>query len=258
MKDKKEQILIEKTKKVSVKEACAYSFMDGFGLRYVTPYALSMGATNTQIGLLSSIPGLLGNLSQLFTIKAMKFWKRRILIRWSVFIQAIMWLFLIIAGVPFFLFGIKTDFSPSAVIIIYTLLILVGAFAGPAWTYLMRDIVSKDRGEYFGKRNRIAGAVALVCMFIAGFILDYFKQTHIFIGFAILFFIAFLGRFVSSQLFKKHYEPRFKVNDKKYFTLFDFIKRMRHNNFGRFVIYFSLVSFAVAIAGPFFVVYLLF
>lgn len=43
--------------------------MDGAGSRYITPYALAIGANNTQIGLLTSIPSLLGNLSQLFTSK---------------------------------------------------------------------------------------------------------------------------------------------------------------------------------------------
>lgn len=255
--EKKEQELIAKTKKISVKEAAAYGVMDGFGSRYITPYALSVGANNTQIGLLSSVPGLLGSLSQLFTIKLMRHFSRKSIIFWGVFIQAIMWLFLIAAGIPFFLLGVKTSFSPNAIIIIYTLLILVGAIGGPAWVSLMRDLVSENRGEYFGKRNKISGIVALTCMFVAGFLLDYFKQTHIFIGFAVLFFIAFLGRFISSLLIKKHYEPKFQVDDTKYFTLLDFVKKMRHNNFGRFVIYFSLMSFACMIASPFFAVYLL-
>lgn len=249
-----ENVLIEKTKKLSIKEASAYSFMDGFGLRYVGPYALAVGANNTQMGLLSSLPGLIGNLSQLFTIKAMRRWTRKKIIFSGVLLQAIMWLFLIGAGIPFFIYGIKNDFSPNAVIIIYTILALVGAFAGPAWSSMMRDLVPKNRGEYFGNRNRIAGLVALICMFVAGFILDYFKQTHIFIGFAIMFFIAFIGRFISAMTFRKHYDPKFCVDDKKYFTIWDFIKKMRQNNFGRFVMYFSLLSFACAIASPFFVV----
>ncbi len=253
----KEQELIEKTKKLSVKEAGAYSFMDGFGLRYVTPYALAVGANNSQIGLLSSVPGLLGNLSQLFTIKLMRKFSRKKIVFWGVFLQAIMWLFLIGAGIPFYLWGMKTSFSPNAVIIIYTLLILFGAVGGPAWTSLMRDLVSTNRGSYFGRRSKIAGFIALVCMFIGGFILDYFRQTHVFIGFAILFVIAFFGRFTSAMLFRKHYEPKFEVDDKKYFTLVDFVKKMRHNNFGRFVMYFSLLSFACAIASPFFAVFML-
>jgi MFS family permease len=76
--------------------------------------------------------------------------------------------------------------TPNLIIIVYTLLILFGAFGGPAWISWMKDLVTADSGKYFGKRSRIATLIALICMFIGGFILDYFKQTHIFIGFIIL------------------------------------------------------------------------
>jgi MFS family permease len=231
--------------------------MDGFGFRYVTPYALSVGANNTQIGLLSSLPGLLGNLSQLLTFKFMKYFSRKKIIFWGVFLQALMWLLLIAAGIPFFIYGLKNNLSADLIILIYTLIVAFGAFAGPAWTSLMRDLIPLNRGAYFGKRNQVIGIVSLISMFIAGFLLDYFKHTHIYLGYILMFLIAGVGRFVSSLLFNKHYYPKFKVDDTKYFSLFDFIKKMRENNYGRFVLYFSMVSFACAIASPFFAVYVL-
>jgi MFS family permease len=253
----KEQKLIEKTKKLSIFEGGAYSIMDGFGFRYVTPYALSVGANNTQIGLLGSLPGLFGTLSQLLTFKFMKYFPRKKIIFWSVFLQALMWIFLIAAGIPFFIYGLKNTLSSNLVIFIYTLLVLFGSFAGPAWTSMMRDLVPTNRGAYFGKRNQVVGIVALICMFVAGFLLDYFKQTNIYLGFMLMFLIAGVGRFISSLIFNKHYDPKFQVDDSKYFSLFDFIKRMRENNYGRFVLYYSLISFSVAIASPFFVVFML-
>jgi MFS family permease len=251
-----EDNLIEEAKKTSVKEATAYSFMDGFGLRYISPFALAVGANNTQIGLLSSLPSLLGNLSQLFTLKAMKHWTRKKIVYLGVFIQSLLWLALIGAGSIYFIFGNK-ELAPMFVVIIYTLLILAGAFSGPAWQSWMRDLVKKDIGVYFGRRSRIATTISLICTIIAGFILDYFKHTKIFLGFIILFSIAFIGRFISSRLMLKQYEPEFKSDDKYYFSLKDFIKRMHKNNFGRFVIYFSLVSLTVNISGPFLAVYML-
>jgi len=255
--NKKEQRLVDKTKKLSIREGSAYSVMDGFGFRYVTPYALSVGANNTQIGLLSSLPGLFGTLSQLLTFHFMKKFSRKKIISVGVFLQAFMWLVLIAAGIPFFIYGIKTNLSPNLVILTYTILVLFGSFVGPAWTSMMRDLVPLKRGEYFGRRNQIAGAVALSCMFIAGFMLDYFKQTHIYLGFIIMFIVAGAGRFVSAYLFTKHHDPKFEIDDKRYFSLLDFVKKMRENNFGRFVLYYSMFSFACAIASPFFVVYVL-
>lgn len=249
--------LIEKTKKISTKEAAAYSVMDGFGMRYVSPYALAVGASNTQIGLLSSLPSLFGNLSQLLTFRAMKIWSRKKIVFISVFLQALMWLFLIAAGSIYFVFDLHNRIPAYGVIGIYTMLILMGAFGGPAWVSWMKDIVKKDSGKYFGKRSRLATSISLICMFTAGFILDYFKGTKMFIGFAIIFFIAFLGRSTSALLMTRQYEPKILIEDKFYFSLKDFITRMHKNNFGRFVIYFSLVSLTVNVSSPFLAVYML-
>lgn len=254
---KTEEQLIEETKKISIKEASAYSFMDGFGVRYITPYALALGASNSQIGVLSAIPQLIGNLSQLYTLKEMNKWSRKKIVFTGVILQAIVWLFIISIGILPFVLGIKNAIAPSLLIFLYTLLILFGAFAGPAWNSWMKDLVQKGRGEYFAKRSMIASAIALICMLAAGFILDYFKQTKIFIGFIIIFFIAFMGRSIGAMLMLKQYEPEFKADKKAYFTLFEFIKKARNNNFGRYAIYTTLVMFAASIASPFFAVYLL-
>ncbi len=254
---KEELEKIEKTKKISIKEASAYSFMDGFGLRYITPYALAVGANNFHIGLLNALPSLLGNLSQLFTLKAMNKFSRKKIVFWAVLLQAIMWLVLLGAGTIYFMFNIHNQIPPYFVIIIYTLLIFFGAFGGPAWSSWMKDIITENRGDYFGRRARIAGIVSMVCLLIAGFILDYFENTKLFLGFIIIFFIAFLGRLISAILNLKQWEPEFKSDDRYYFSFFDFIKRMWFNNFGKFTIYYSLITLATAIAGPFFAVYML-
>jgi len=94
-------------------------------------------------------------------------------------------------------------------------------------------------------------------MLTAGFILDHFREGKIFFGFAILFGIACIGRYVSFYFLKKEYEPKAVVDEKAYFSFFKFIKKMPSNNFGRFVIFTSLTSFAVAIASPFFSVYMI-
>jgi hypothetical protein len=121
----------------------------------------------------------------------------------------------------------------------------------------MQDLVEDHRGEYFGRRSRISGLVLVTSMLAAGLILDHFSKTNISFGFLILFSLACIGRFVSFSFLKKQYEPKAVIDDKAYFSFFKFIKKMPSNNFGRFVIFTSLISFAVAIASPFFSVYML-
>jgi MFS family permease len=94
-------------------------------------------------------------------------------------------------------------------------------------------------------------------MLTAGLVLDHFKGEKIFFGFVILFGLACIGRYFSFYFLKKQYEPTPTRDEKAYFSFLQFVKKMSSNNFGRFVIFTSFVSFAVAIASPFFAVYML-
>ena len=169
-----EEKLKEDAKKISVKEAASYSLMDGFGLRFITPYALALNASRLQIGLLSSLPALFANFSQIFTPKLMEKYSRKRIVFTGIFIQSIMWLILIGIGFLYFFFDYNTSFF---LVLAYTLLILVGTATGPAWSSWMKDLThGTNVGEFFAKRGKIAVMIALFCMLIAGFILDYFKN----------------------------------------------------------------------------------
>lgn len=242
---------------LSVKEGATYSVMDGFGLRAITPFALQIGASNAQIGLLTSIPAIIGNVSQLWTAKAMERASRKRLVAWGVFLQALMWLPILGLGVLHFVFEVR-DFLPTTFIVLYTLLALFGAFVGPVWMSWMSDLVTSNGGSYFGRRNRICGIVALLSMLLGGLLLDTFKTAgHILIGFAVLFGVSFLARSFGAYLFTRKYEPQFQHTDDYYFSFRQFVAQMRHNNFGRFAIFDAFVSFAVAIGSPFVAVYML-
>lgn len=247
---------IERTKNIAIKEGSAYSLMDGFGLRFITPYALALGASNFQIGILSSLPTLIGHLVQLPFLKSMEKYSRKTIVFLGVLLQALFWIPLILIGFLYFYHGLSAKSAVIYLIISYTFMVIFGSIASPFWNSWMKDIIIKDIGSYFGKRNRVMGIAAILSMLIAGLILNYFGKNA-FYGFLIIFTIAFFGRIFSSFLITKQYEPKFEFNDGYYFTFFSFIKRMLSNNFGRFVLFASLISFATAIASPFFAVYML-
>lgn len=257
IKDIEEEKLKAQACQISIKEGSAYSVSEGFGLKYMTPYALALGANNTHIGLLSSIPSLIGSFFSLHGLHLMKELPRKRIVVTGVFTQALMWLALIGIGILYFVFGIDSDVAPILVIITYTLLVVAGAITGPAWNSWMKDIIPEKFGAYFGIRNRICGIVSLFTMLLAGFILDYFKRTKLFLGFIILFSVAFIGRSVSAYFFTKKYEPKFKSENHEHLTFVSFLKKIYKNNFGKFTLYMALLSLAVAIASPFFAVYML-
>ncbi len=256
---KREESLKAKSRNLSIVEGSAYSIMDGFGHRFITPYAVALNVSNSFIGLLSSVPSLLGSLAQLPASKLLEKNSRKKIVFTSVIIQALMWLPLISVGFIHYFFKTGIFLTSFLLLVSYVLIICSGAFASPAWNSWMKDLVPKDKAaSYFGKRNRIVGAVALISTFAAGFILNVSQEDNFIFGFTIIFLIAFLGRIISGLLFKKHYEPKRKSLPKDYYFSFaDFIKKMPGNNFGRYAIFTSLILFSAAIASPFFAVYML-
>jgi len=252
-----ERLLKEKARKNSIHDGSSYSIMDGMGLRYITPYALSMGISNKLIGILEVLPALIGNILRISFNKEYYKRSRKSIVLPFVLIQAFFWIPLISVGFAYFFLGLSLFYASLFLVISYSIIIIAGLIASPAWVSWMQDLVENNRGEYFGRRNKINGFVLVISMLTAGFILDYFQKRQIFFGFAILFGLACIGRYISFSFLKKQYEPKAIKDDKSYFSFFQFIKKMPSNNFGRFVIFASLTSFAVTIASPFFSVYMI-
>ena len=246
-----------KTRKLSIIEGSACSVMSGAGDTYITPYALELQANNAQVGYLSSFTGLLGPVSQVFGSKLMEKYPRKKIVLAAVILQATMWLAMIALGFVFLTKG-KTFYLIPLLIAAYVLYALFGAFGGPAWFSLMGDVVpEKIRGAYFSNRNRICGSFSLTAAAFAAILLYYTKEWSMLIyGFIILFAISSIARFISAYFFSKHFVAPIKLEKGYYFSFWQFIKKAPYNNFGKFTIFVSLITFSVNIAGPFFAVYM--
>ncbi|MFA4952740.1 MAG: MFS transporter [Candidatus Pacearchaeota archaeon] len=249
----------EKTLKISIKEASAASVMTGAGDAYVVPYALALNANNAQIGYLTSLAGLIGPSSQIIGSRFMYKYSRKRLVISSVFLHALMWVVFLLLGLLYWQGFLEGENVAMIFIILYCAYALFGSLGGPAWFSLMGDLVdAKERGRYFGKRNRIAGIVNISVTLVAAFILDYTKNYNLVIfGFIIIFSFAAIGRFVSCYLLTKHYYPKMNMKREDYFSFWEFIKKAPKNNFGKFVIFVSLVTLGTNFAAPFFGVYML-
>ncbi|MFH1212617.1 MAG: MFS transporter, partial [Candidatus Neomarinimicrobiota bacterium] len=255
----KHEILKEKSRRISIREGGAYGLFDGFGLRYITPYALLLGMSNVLIGPLIALPQMLGSLMQLVTLKLLEKGIRRKNISWiGTLLQTSMWFPIIFLGILHFNFNLSGGLIPAGLILFYSLMIIFGTMVGPAWSSWMGDIVPQQIGAYFGRRNRILGLITICAMLIAGLILQYFNGLgRPFPGFVIIFLIAFVGRATSSALLKRQYEPAFHPQKEYYFTIWQFIRKIPQSNFGKFVTYVALMQFAVYISAPFFAVFML-
>ncbi len=242
---------IKKTMEYCLEEGAAYSVSVGAGNNFITPYAIKFNATNMQISLLSSIPNIVNSILQMFTPKLMEKHDRKKIVVTSVFIQASLW-------IPIIMLYFAKDYAPYLLIFLVTLYTMMNSLISPAWRSWISDIIpEKIRGKFFGQRNRLMIVVQIISMILVGFLLDKTKSFNVFVGFAIAFFMAFLGRMTSGYLLTKHYEPKFVMSKKKYFSFFQFIRKAPKNNFGRFALFIGLITASVYIAAPFFAVYML-
>lgn len=247
---------VKKSLWCSIMDGSFYSAMVGFGESFFSAFAVFLGATSMQLGLLGSLPQTLGSVSQLFSNKILEMFgnSRKRFICINAFLTAL--LYIPIALVYFF--GTLRVYHLIIFICIYWIL---NAILGPAWNSWMGDLVDENkRGAYFGRRNKIAGFVSFVSLLLGGYILQQFgKGTHEeYYGFVIIFALAFVSRIFSFIYLSKQYEPKYTRKKKAEFSFVEFIRRARFTNYGLFVIYLSIMNFGVYFSGPFFAAYMLY
>lgn len=243
---------VKKSLKASLWDGIFASAMVGLTQDYLTPYALALKATVKQIGLLSSLPNLCAALVQLksadFT-EHLSSRKRIILI--SVFLQALMLLPILL--IPY---GFRNS-QPIWLIILAIFFTGFGALSLGAWLSLISEYIPMNkRGVYFGWRNRALGFIAVAASLFAGMILQLYKG-NVFAGFWIILILAMCARFICVYFLTLHYEPKFRHSHDARFSFFDFLKRAKESNFGRFVFFVSGLNFCVNLAAPFFAVFML-
>ncbi len=237
---------------LSIMEGMFASIMSGGGVTFIVPFALFLGASSLEIGFLIAFPALFAAFAQLGSIKLLEVYKkRREAIVAIVFFQAVSWL--LIGLIPF-IFVREQIF---ALIVIYTIGNVVASTAGPLWQSWMSRLTPREiLGEYFGIRNALTGTVVFLMMLLGGLLLKFIEPSMTLYAFSAIFLLSFLGRLISSLIFTKIEDPEF-IPEKDPTHFITFISQLRKDNFGYFVLFGSLMTFAIAMVGPFLSVYLL-
>lgn len=246
--------LIKKSLTFSVIDGSFAASMIGFGESFISAYAVFLMASNVELGLLTSIPLLLGSLVQLFSHALLRRLKsRKKLVSTMALLQGLMYIPIIFV---YFLGEDKTIYLIIFACVYWTF----GMVLSPAWNSWMGDLVSeKERGAYFGRRNKITGSASFFSFMAAGYILHLYPAgtTYEYMSFVTIFLLAMSSRFFSYVFLCKKYEPEYEAPPKPEFTFWAFIREARFRNYGRFVLYLSFMNFSVYIAAPFFVPYML-
>lgn len=242
----------------SIKEGIFASAKSSFGDRYISPFAIAINTSNFLVALLTSISGLLGPLTQMFSSRLIEKHSRKKIILKTVFFESLMWLPLITIAILFYK-GILTNTLPFLFLLSFSFYIILANMGSPAWFSWMGDIVDdKYRGRWFSKRNLISGFVAVVLAVSASFFLDYFKKNNwVMFGFIVLFSLALISRLMCWKTFKKQFEPKIKIKKSYYFSFWSFIKEAPKTNFGKFAIFRALLGFTYSISAALLVIHLL-
>lgn len=252
--------LVARGLRLSVYDACAYALMMGVGESYFIAFAISIGATATQIGYLTTAPLLVGSVLQLLSPAAIHAARsRRRLVLWAAGIQGVIYL-----PLAYLALRSGTLMTARPVWILIALAVVYHSallFLAPAWQSWMGDLLGRgDKGRYLGRRNLMSGAVQFVAFFATGIILNLSAaqgrgRTA---AFAVMFMLAFIARGISIGFLNKQYEPPISPSEDfpSALSLRGLAFRPGERNTAVLIAYLAMMYFSVYVSVPFFSPYM--
>ncbi len=227
---------------------------DNIILTYLSLYVLALGATRTQIGLMSSLGSLSATLVLLPGAWLVERWGHRkgITVFSGGIVSRLMLFFLVL--VPWFFQG------PAAVVVAITLSVIRDAFSNlslPAWVSLTADIVPLSRrGSYFSARNIVMVIAGMASMLLVGELITRTGQPA---GYQIALGLAFGIGLLSTYSFSRLREPAAAIAAPQEKTMRPraMLRELRAApNFLTYMVMAALWNFSLNIAGPFFNLFL--
>ena len=247
---------LRRTLRRSQQEAIASSAMTATSDNFFNAYAIFLGASMGQMGFVTGLPQLFGAISQLLSVWLASHFSRKLFIVTSAILQALVVLAM----------GLVAALRPdNAVWMFIGLAVLYHGFINliqPHWRAWMGAIVpDKRRGAFFAARTRLTMAASLSVFFVGGGILSLTDSYQMaWLGFSLLFSIAFMGRLVSAWLLLQMHDPEpCCAKEKGYFTqtLVNFRSAWADKVFRQYSLFVAGMQCMVAISAPFFAVYML-
>jgi MFS family permease len=243
---------VDRALRHSVRDGMAYSVQVGAGETYFSAFALFLNATAAQVALLSTLPPLLGSSAQIFSAWLGTHFGRRRLVLWGCTLQALLWLPILLVPLLF------APFAIPALLVLLALYQGANNLSAPQWTSIMRDLVSeRRRGRYFGYRTQVTTVTTFIALVICGVILDEVdKSGATYLGFVVIFAVAFVARTVSVYHLTFLYEPA-QHGATPDMHIEHWWRSLLSTGAIGFSVYFALMNAAVGISSPFFTVYML-
>ena len=214
-------------------------------------FALLLGASPFALGLLAGLPAVVGLLQLPASVLTERRGERRRFVAACSFPGRLSWLLILL--IPFVL---PRPFQLPAFLVLLTVSSALMTFCVPAWTSWMSDLVpTASRGQYFARRNMVAGIVTMLVPLPAGAFLDQSVKYHRFdarLGFGVLFAVACLAAVGSFVLILRQPEPPSRPRPDAPSPLQSLAAPLADPNFRRFLLFAGVTVFGQTLAGQFF------
>lgn len=240
----------------NVADGASYGVMVGGGETYLQAFVLAIGLGEVFVGLVASLPVLIGSLLQLISPIAVKHLRSHK--QWVIFcagLQALCFVPLIAAAV----YGHISEVAVLAVASVYW---AAGLGTSPAWNTWQGTLVPREiRAKFFAKRSRISQAATLAGFLVGGFALQYGKNSgdtaQVLMIFCWLFGISCVCRILSTACLWAQSEPTPIPSNMRFLTLREQWRRFSRGSSGRLLVSAVGMQVGVHVAGPFFSPYML-
>lgn len=224
------------------------------GGAFLVAFALLMGASNTVIGLLAAI-GPLTQVLQIPTIFLVeRIALRKMLVVTSSFLSRLAWP--VVAILPWLVVAGERITVLLICLFSYFAFATVSSCAFNSW---MRDLVPKEEmGRYFGKRLAVMTAVGAILTVAAGFWVDWGTRRFAseFTVYSVLFLLGAVFGLCGVYFLSRIPEPRMRVESPT--GIFAVLgEPFRMGNFRQLLVFLGSWNFAINLAAPFFVVYMI-
>jgi MFS family permease len=236
--------------KNSITNGVASTIVASMSNNYFALFAIGvLDATNYQVGLISSLPQIIGMFAMILGTAIMS----RLQTKKKFTGRSILYTRLFLIGM-FFVIYLPEDHRAWTFVILVGLMNLPGSFAMLSWQSFIGDLVSDSRrSSFFSERNRILTIAGMITTLLIGISLQWFNKDNP-MPYQILFLMAFIFGVIEVFYLNRHIEPERKQQavQKKFNFGWD---AYGHKPFIYFLICGLFFNFAWQLAWPLFNIY---
>lgn len=226
------------------------------GGAFLVKILVTFGAPLYVFGLLAALPALAG-IVQVPAAYVVEKYRARKLVTFAGFAATRVFV-LLLAAIPLFFGG---EIGILLILAVVTLQSTSSAVGASAWNSLVRDLVPQDRmGGFFSRRQKLTVGLSIPLSLGAGWFVTWWANANpgrVLEGYSLLFFAGFLAGLGSLYFIWRTPEPPMPTAVDPPAFLEMIAVPFRDRNFRNLMGFLGAWGFAMAIASPFFTVYLL-